>query len=115
METFAATAAGAPEGPSDHLQVPSSQRWWHLGNLVKTVLRMVIENQEVSEDALLTVLIEVEDILKAKPLAYVSLDVAEPDPLTPNMLLIGLGMPPYHRMTTSLNQSPNVAGATAKW
>lgn len=76
---------------------------------------MVIENQEVSEDALLTVLIEVEDILKAKPLAYVSLDVAEPDPLTPNMLLIGLGMPPYHRMTTSLNQSPNVAGATAKW
>lgn len=36
-----------------------------------------------------TVLIEVEGILNSKPLGYVSTDVADPDPVTPNLLLMG--------------------------
>ena len=36
-----------------------------------------------------TVLIEVEGILNSKPLGYVSSDVADPDPVTPNLLLMG--------------------------
>lgn len=38
---------------------------------------------------MLTVLIEVEGILNSKPLGYVSSDIADVDPITPNMLLMG--------------------------
>ncbi len=41
------------------------------------------------ENVLQTVLIEVEGILNSKPLGYVSSDVADLDPVTPNMLLMG--------------------------
>lgn len=43
----------------------------------------------VTEEVLRTVLIEIEGILNSKPLGYVSSDVADPDPVTPNMLLMG--------------------------
>ncbi|TWW77362.1 hypothetical protein D4764_12G0007520 [Takifugu flavidus] len=56
---------------------------------VKRALQVVIGAQAVPEDVLLTVLIEVEGILNAKPLRYVSSDVADPDPVTPSMLLMG--------------------------
>lgn len=36
-----------------------------------------------------SVLIEVEGILNSKPLGYVSSDVVDPDPVTPNLLLMG--------------------------
>lgn len=36
-----------------------------------------------------TVLIEIEGILNSKPLGYSSSDVADPDPITPNCLLMG--------------------------
>ncbi|XP_059364848.1 uncharacterized protein LOC132103769 [Carassius carassius] len=56
---------------------------------VKSALRVVIGSQSVPEDVLQTVLIEVEGILNSKPLGYVSSDVADLDPITPNMLLMG--------------------------
>ncbi len=56
---------------------------------VKSALRVVIGSQSVPEDVLQTVLIEVEGILNSKPLGYVSSDVADLDPVTPNMLLMG--------------------------
>ena len=34
-------------------------------------------------------MIEIEGILNSKPLGYVSSDVADPDPVTPNLLLMG--------------------------
>ncbi|XP_057704715.1 uncharacterized protein LOC130923208 [Corythoichthys intestinalis] len=57
------------------------------------------------------VLIEVEGILNAKPLGYLSSDVADPDPITPNMLIMG-------RRDSSLPQavydSTNLLG-TRRW
>lgn len=44
---------------------------------------------KLSEEVLRTVLIEIEGILNSKPLGYVSSDVADPDPITPNSLLMG--------------------------
>ena len=38
---------------------------------------------------MMTVLIEVEGIINSKPLGYTSSDIADPDPITPNMLLMG--------------------------
>ncbi|XP_065102634.1 uncharacterized protein [Paramisgurnus dabryanus] len=56
---------------------------------VKSALQVVIGSQPVPEEVLSTVLIEVEGILNSKPLGYVSSDVADLDPVTPNMLLMG--------------------------
>ncbi|XP_062286759.1 uncharacterized protein LOC133992089 [Scomber scombrus] len=56
---------------------------------VKTALKVTVGSQTLTEEVLRTVLIEVEGILNAKPLGYVSSDVADPDPVTPNYLLMG--------------------------
>lgn len=56
---------------------------------VKTTMRTIIGSQTLTEEVLRTLLIEVETILNAKPLGYVSSDVADPDPVTPNYLLMG--------------------------
>ena len=56
---------------------------------VKTALRVVLGDQTFSETVLRTVLIEVEGILNSKPLGYLSSDIADPDPITPNLLLMG--------------------------
>ncbi|XP_052443245.1 uncharacterized protein LOC127984578 [Carassius gibelio] len=56
---------------------------------VKSALQVVLGNQTVTEALLRTVLVEVEGILNSKPLGYVSSDVADPDPVTPNLLLMG--------------------------
>ncbi|KAJ8006653.1 hypothetical protein DPEC_G00109460 [Dallia pectoralis] len=45
--------------------------------------------QPVAEEVLRTVFIEVEGILNSKPLGYVSSDVTDLDPVTPNLLLMG--------------------------
>lgn len=41
------------------------------------------------EAVLRTVLVEMEGILNAKPPGYVSSDIADPDPITPSILLVG--------------------------
>ncbi|KAL1250707.1 hypothetical protein QQF64_018503 [Cirrhinus molitorella] len=56
---------------------------------VKSALQVVLGNRTVAEAVLRTVLVEVEGILNSKPLGYVSSDVADPDPVTPNLLLMG--------------------------
>lgn len=56
---------------------------------VKTALQVVLGNRTVTESVLRTVLVEVEGIINSKPLGYVSSDVADPDPVTPNLLLMG--------------------------
>lgn len=56
---------------------------------VKTALKVVLKEQTVPETVLQTVLVEVEGILNAKPLGYVSSDLADPDPITPSILLMG--------------------------
>lgn len=56
---------------------------------VKASLQVVLKDQIVSEEVLSTVLVEVEGILNSKPLGYVSLDISDVDPITPNLLLMG--------------------------
>lgn len=56
---------------------------------VKTALHTIVGSQTLTEEVLRTLLIEVEAILNAKPLGYVSSDVADLDPVTPNYLLMG--------------------------
>ncbi len=49
-----------------------------------------VGTQSVPEEVLLTVLLEMEAILNWKPRGYVSSDVADIDPVTPNSLLMAL-------------------------
>ncbi|KAK0139826.1 hypothetical protein N1851_023268 [Merluccius polli] len=56
---------------------------------IKSGLQVAVGSQSVSEDVLYTALVEVEGILNSKPLGYVSADVADLDPITPNILLMG--------------------------
>ncbi len=56
---------------------------------IKTALETTLGAQTVSEEVLRTVMIEIEGILNSKPLGYVSSDIADPDPVTPNLLLMG--------------------------
>ncbi|XP_030609347.1 uncharacterized protein LOC115796997 [Archocentrus centrarchus] len=56
---------------------------------VKAALYATIRPQPIPEEVLRTVLIEIEGILNSKPLGYVSTDVADVDPVTPNLLLMG--------------------------
>ncbi|KAL1266305.1 hypothetical protein QQF64_001980 [Cirrhinus molitorella] len=54
-------------------------------NLSRTPYKDLI----LPEEVLRTVLIEVEGIMNSKPLGYVSSDISDPDPITPNLLLYG--------------------------
>lgn len=56
---------------------------------MKAALRATLGAQTVSEEVLRTILLEVESILNSRPLGYVSTDIADPDPVTPNSLLMG--------------------------
>ena len=56
---------------------------------VKNVLRVILGTQTVSEEVLTTALAEIEAILNSRPLGYVSSDPTDPNPVTPNDLLMG--------------------------
>ncbi|KAJ7992610.1 hypothetical protein DPEC_G00280470 [Dallia pectoralis] len=78
---------------SFHFNPPASP---HFGGIwereirsVKTALYTTVGAQPVAEEVLRTVFIEVEGILNSKPLGYVSSDVTDLDPVTPNLLLMG--------------------------
>lgn len=76
-----------------HFNPPSAPHfggsWEREVRSVKTALRTTLGAQIVTEEVLRTVLVEVEGILNSRPLGYVSSDVADPDPVTPNSLLMG--------------------------
>lgn len=56
---------------------------------IKIALQTTLGAQAVTEEVLRTVMSEIEGILNSKPLGYVSSDIADPDPVTPNLLLMG--------------------------
>ncbi len=56
---------------------------------LKAALQVTIGAQTVTEEVLRTVFIEIEGILNSKPIGYTSTDIADPDPVTPNILLMG--------------------------
>ncbi|KAF7655539.1 hypothetical protein LDENG_00054600 [Lucifuga dentata] len=63
--------------------------WEREVRAIKTALRVAIGGQIVTEEVLRTLLVEVEEMLNSKPIGYVSSDISDPDPVTPNLLLMG--------------------------
>ncbi|KAL6480219.1 hypothetical protein MHYP_G00112520 [Metynnis hypsauchen] len=64
---------------------------------IKEALYKTVGAQLVQEEILQTVLLEVENILNSRSLGYVSSDIADADPVTPNRLLMGWLDMPSHR------------------
>lgn len=56
---------------------------------LKQALQVTLGTQPIPEETLQTVLIEIEGILNSKPLGYTSSNASDPDPITPNSLLMG--------------------------
>lgn len=56
---------------------------------LKSALNVTLGAQHVAEEVLSTVHAEIEGILNSNPLGYVSSDIADVDPTTPNSLLLG--------------------------
>lgn len=83
----------APQKIAFHFNPPAAPHfggvWEREIRSIKMALSTTIGDQTVPEEVLRTVLIEVENILNSKPLGYVSCNVADPDPVTPNLLLTG--------------------------
>ncbi|KAL0186475.1 hypothetical protein M9458_018145, partial [Cirrhinus mrigala] len=78
---------------SFHFNPPASPHfegmWEREIRSIKASLRTTLGSETVSEEVLLTVLIEVEAVLNSKPLGYVAADLTDPDAVTPNCLLMG--------------------------
>lgn len=76
-----------------HFNPPSAPHfggaWEREVKSIKTALNVILRGQTLPETVLHTVLIEIESILNAKPLGYLSSDIADPEPITPNLLLMG--------------------------
>ncbi|CAL9694528.1 unnamed protein product [Knipowitschia caucasica] len=63
--------------------------WEREVRAIKTTLRVILGSQSITEEVLRTVLTEVEEILNSRPLGYLSSSPADPEPVTPNLLLMG--------------------------
>lgn len=75
-----------------HFNTPTASHmggvWERLIRSVRQILRVMLKEQLVSDETLLTVMAEVEKILNDRPLTFVSDDPDDPRPLTPATLLL---------------------------
>jgi hypothetical protein len=75
-----------------HFNPPHSSHmggvWERLIRSVRTILSALIKQQILRDEALLTVIAEVEKILNDRPITQSNTDCHDPEPLTPNKLLL---------------------------
>ena len=67
--------------------------WERIVQSVKRVLRAVLKDVNVQDEALHTALCQVEKILNDRPITQNTVDVRDPEPLTPSKLLLLKGNP----------------------
>ena len=65
--------------------------WERLIRSTRRILSTILSNQLVSDDVLLTIMVEIEGILNSRPLIPLSFDSSDSEPLTPNHLLMTKG------------------------
>ncbi|XP_046643169.1 uncharacterized protein LOC124328443 [Daphnia pulicaria] len=63
--------------------------WERLVQSSKRALQFILNEQTLTDDILSTALVQVEKLLDGRPLTYVSVNPADPEPITPNHLLLG--------------------------
>ena len=86
--------------------------WEGLVQSSKRALNFVLNEQTLTDDILSTALVQVEKLLNGRPLTYVSVNPADPEPITPNHLLLGHENPYIHwtfSTQATCQQSENTA------
>lgn len=91
---FAATAEEASKKMIDWRFIPPGApfmggAWERMVKSVKTALAVTLNEQFPSEEVLHTLLIEAEHTVNSRPLTHVSVNVEDPEALTPNHFLLG--------------------------
>ena len=94
METFM-----ADEGITWHYSPPYDPHFngahESLVKSCKNAIRIVLGNDRVTDEVLMTVFKEVAAILNSRPLTHLSVDPDDPEPLTPNHFIHGRPLPSY--------------------
>ena len=67
--------------------------WERLIRSVRSIPMMLVQQQPLTDECLLTLFAEAERIINNRPLTHVSSDVRDPEPLTPAKLLLLRGAP----------------------
>ncbi|KAL1264141.1 hypothetical protein QQF64_004496 [Cirrhinus molitorella] len=103
-----------------HFNPPNSPHfggcWEQEIRSLKNALTATLGSQSVTFEVLQTVLVEIEGILNSKPLGYTSSNASDPDPITPNCLLMGRPDTSLPRQyTLSPSWSADADGATARY
>ena len=62
--------------------------WERCIRSVRRILRALLQEQSIDDEGLVTLMCEVESILNSRPITFFSDDPADPEPLTPNHLLL---------------------------
>ena len=62
--------------------------WEWMIRSVRRILSITFKDQVLTDDTLLTVMIEIESIINSRPLVPVTLNPMDNEPLTPNHLLL---------------------------
>ena len=63
--------------------------WERLVRSAKIALVAILGNQTLTDEVLISALIQAENLLNGRPLTYVSVNASDPEALTPNHLLLG--------------------------
>lgn len=77
-----------PPGASHHGGI-----WERIIRMIRKILRSVLQQQQLDDDGLNTVLCEIEAILNDRPITKLSDDPNDLEPLTPNHILLMKGKP----------------------
>ena len=87
--------------------------WERLVTSCKNVLNIVLQNQVLADEVLLTAITEVESLVNSPPLTEASSDVDDLVALTPNHCIIGRATPNFH-LESSLTRTYHAKGVGDK-
>ncbi|KFD51903.1 hypothetical protein M513_07232 [Trichuris suis] len=87
------TAFMATRGVTWHFNPPLAPHfggvWERLIRTAKLALGTTLHGQRITDEILLTILVEIESMMNSRPLTHVGIDPSDPEPLTPNHFLLG--------------------------
>ena len=70
-----------------------SEAWERIVRCAKVALTAILRERALTDEILTTTLVQVENLINGRPLTHLSVDPNDPEPITPNHLLLGRSNP----------------------